>query len=85
MKKEWQMQGREGRGERDGRGLRREMEEKRTVAKIGMTVSLGVLVATGMMRGRGAKVLHIWSGLALIGFSVWHHRLYRAPNRNHPE
>lgn len=50
---------------------------KRSVAKLGMTLSMGALVATGMMRGRGAKVLHLWSGLALIGFSAWHYQLYQ--------
>ncbi len=50
---------------------------KRSVAKIGMTLSMGALVATGMMRGRGARVLHLWSGLALIGLSAWHYQLYQ--------
>jgi hypothetical protein len=57
------------------------MDEKKSVAKIGMTISLGALVVTGLMQGRGAKTLHIWSGMALVGFSVWHHRLYQPQNR----
>lgn len=56
-------------------GLQR--QRQRSVAKIGMTLSMGALVATGLMRGRGARTLHVWSGVALIGFSVWHHALYR--------
>jgi len=64
-----------------GRERRRQMESKRSAAKIGLTMSMGALVATGLMRGRGARILHIWSGLALIGFSAWHHQLYRSARR----
>ncbi len=53
------------------------LEEKKQVAKIGMTLSMGALVATGLMRGRGAKLLHLWSGIALIGLSAWHYHLYQ--------
>ncbi len=49
---------------------------KRTAAKAGMTASLVALTATGFMKGRGAGTLHIWSGAALIGFSLWHYSLY---------
>ena len=55
------------------------LKDKRTTAKIGMTLSLGALTATGLMRGRGAKILHIWSGIALLGLSAWHYNLYRRP------
>jgi hypothetical protein len=67
--------GRRVKGSRDG------VESKRSVAKIGMTLSLGALITTGLMRGQGAKILHIWSGVALIGFSAWHYHLYRHENR----
>jgi hypothetical protein len=53
------------------------LERKKTAAKTGMTLSLGVLVVTGLMRDRRARTLHVWSGVALVGFSAWHHRLYR--------
>ena len=54
------------------------LEDKKKYAKVGMTVSMGVLTATGFMQEkRGAKALHIWSGAALIGFSLWHHMLYQ--------
>jgi hypothetical protein len=59
---------------------RARMDEKKSVAKVGMTLSLGALVITGLMQGRGAKILHIWSGVALVGFSVWHHCLYQPVN-----
>ncbi|MGD8387084.1 MAG: hypothetical protein PVG49_08075 [Desulfobacteraceae bacterium] len=59
------------------------MERKRSVAKAGMTLSLGALIVTGLMQGRGARTLHIWSGVSLVGFSIWHHRLYQpAPRGN---
>jgi hypothetical protein len=60
---------------------RARMDEKKSVAKMGMTLSLGALVVTGLMQGRGAKILHIWSGMALVGFSVWHHCLYHPSDR----
>lgn len=69
------------RDRRTGKGRRKEIEEKKSIAKIGMTASLGSLVVTGLMRGRGAKALHIWSGIALMGFSWWHHQLYQPKNR----
>jgi len=52
--------------------------EKRDLAKLGMVVSMGTLMVTGFM-GREASRMHIGSGLALIGFSYWHYRLYQ-PN-----
>ncbi len=58
-----------------------ELERKRNAAKTGMALSLGALVATGLMRGRGAKILHVCSGVSLVGFSYWHFNLYRPPNR----
>ena len=53
------------------------LEDKKKYAKTGMTVSLGVLAVTGFMQGKGPKALHVWSGAALIGFSMWHHMLYQ--------
>lgn len=51
-------------------------KEQREVAKIGMVASMGTLLISGFM-GREASRLHIGSGLALIGFSYWHYRLYQ--------
>jgi len=70
------------RDRRTGKERRKEIEEKKSIAKIGMTASLGVLVVTGLTRGRGAKALHVWSGIALMGFSWWHHQLYQPKSRN---
>jgi hypothetical protein len=50
--------------------------EQRDLAKIGMVASMGTLLITGFL-GRKASRLHIGSGLALIGFSYWHYRLYQ--------
>jgi hypothetical protein len=51
------------------------LKNKKKVAKMGMTISLGSLVLTGIMHFKGHKSLHTWSGIALLGFSFWHHRL----------
>jgi hypothetical protein len=52
------------------------LTEKRDLAKIGMVTAMGTLLVTGFM-GKEASRLHIGSGLALIGFSYWHYRLYQ--------
>jgi len=52
--------------------------EKKVAAKTAMTLSIGALAATGLMKGGGAKVLHMWSGIALMGFSYWHYKLYQS-------
>lgn len=60
---------------------REPMERKRTAAKIGMALSLGTAVTTGLMQGRGSRVLHLFSAVALVGFSVWHNSLYQSATR----
>ncbi|MFH1137680.1 MAG: hypothetical protein V1816_16560 [Pseudomonadota bacterium] len=65
-----------------GRGESRSPSEgKKTAAKAGMILSLAALAVTGLMFGRGARVLHLWSGMALVGFSFRHYNLYRRPSR----
>ncbi len=64
-----------------------ELKRRRSLAKTGMTASLGVLAATGIMEGLGnrrsaVKTLHLVSGFALIGFSLWHYSLYSQPGRS---
>lgn len=59
------------------------LTDKRTLAKAGMAVSLGTLVATGLMennRNDTLKRVHLWSGFALVGFSYWHYTLYQKPS-----
>ena len=57
------------------------VKNKKKVAKVGMTVSLGSLVLTGLMHFKGHKSLHTWSGIALLGFSFWHHRLNKRKSK----
>ena len=45
----------------------------RSIPKAGMVGSLGTLIASSIVRFKGAKTLHVWSGVALVGFSLWHY------------
>ncbi|TVM16934.1 hypothetical protein DPQ33_11060 [Oceanidesulfovibrio indonesiensis] len=51
--------------------------DQREWAKAGMAASMGMLVFTGFLEGDAARKWHIASGVALIGFSWWHHSLYQ--------
>ncbi|MDR2080474.1 MAG: hypothetical protein LBP54_01100 [Campylobacteraceae bacterium] len=54
------------------------LKTKREIAKVGMTASLGVLtISAFMLKNKSAKKAHIAAGIALIGFSYWHHKLYQ--------
>ncbi len=57
------------------------VKDKKKVTKVGMTISLGSLVLTGLMHFKGHKSLHTWSGIALLGFSFWHHRLNKRKSK----
>ncbi len=47
-------------------------------AKTGMIVSLLAAAGTAFFQdNKKAKCLHIVSGVALVGFSYWHHSLYK--------
>lgn len=64
-----------------------DLKRRRSLAKVGMTTSMGVLAATGIMEGLGNKspsmrTFHVASGLALIGFSLWHYSLYGNRSRS---
>ncbi len=55
------------------------MAQQRKLAKDAMTISMAVLTVTAMtgVRRRGlSRSLHLASGVALIGFSLWHNSLY---------
>lgn len=55
-----------------------DLDTKKEIAKIGMTASMGITVATSFyMKNRLMKNLHIGAGVALVGFSFWHHMLYQ--------
>lgn len=56
-----------------------DIASRRALAKAGMTVSLGLLLVTaltGTRRRTLSRAVHLWSGAALAGFSLWHHCLY---------
>ena len=54
------------------------LDTKKEIAKIGMTLSLGTLVLTSLnLKSKTSKVLHTTSGVTLLGFSIWHHFLYK--------
>lgn len=47
-------------------------------AKTGMIVSMAAAVGTAFfLDNKRTKYLHIASGVALVGFSYWHHSLYK--------
>ena len=53
------------------------LSAKRKLAKDAMTISLGVLVATALMkRTKVVKSVHLISGVLLVGASYYHHTLY---------
>lgn len=52
------------------------IESKREFAKLGMSASLLACVGSAFFKGNFARNLHIASGVALVGFSIWHHSLY---------
>ena len=52
------------------------VESKREFAKLGMSASLLICVGSAFFKSDFAKNLHIASGVALVGFSIWHHSLY---------
>ncbi len=52
------------------------VESKKEFAKLGMSASLLVCVGSAFFKGNVARNLHIASGVALVGFSLWHHSLY---------
>jgi len=54
-----------------------DLEVQKEVAKVGMTVSMGLTVATAFkMKNKKIKNLHVGAGVALVAFSLWHHSLY---------
>ncbi len=57
-------------------------ELQREAAKIGMTATLGVTVATSLfMKNKAAKKAHIYAGVAFCGFTLWHTFLYDKPKK----
>jgi hypothetical protein len=52
-----------------------QLKTQKSIAKIGMSGSLGALFVSGFLKFHGAKQLHIYSGFGLLAFSLWHHFL----------
>ncbi|GAB0056171.1 hypothetical protein SIID45300_00476 [Candidatus Magnetaquicoccaceae bacterium FCR-1] len=50
-------------------------------AKVGMGTALATLVGTALIGGRVLKQVHLVSGVALLGFTLWHWRLNRPGTR----
>lgn len=62
----------------NGEKNRVDLDTKKELAKVGMSTSLALTVATAFfMKNRSAKRLHVVAGTALVGFSFWHHMLYQ--------
>lgn len=69
--------------ETKGLNISFDLDTKKEIAKIGMTASLGIVTATSFyMKNNFMKNLHIGSGVALIGFSFWHHMLYQPDKKD---
>lgn len=53
------------------------LSTKKELAKIGMSISMGLVVLTAFnTKNKFSKNLHILSGAALVGFSYYHTKLY---------
>jgi hypothetical protein len=60
-----------------------DLETKKEAAKIGMTASMAIVVGTSFgMKSKIMKNLHIGAGVALVGFSLWHHMLYQPSKKS---
>ncbi|MFA7084480.1 MAG: hypothetical protein WC141_08105 [Arcobacteraceae bacterium] len=65
---------------------RLDLDTKKELAKIGMTASMGITVATAFfMKNKFMKNLHIVAGTSLVGFSLWHHLLYQSHKKDSVE
>lgn len=59
-----------------------DLDTKKELAKIGMTASMGITVVTSLyMKNKTMKYLHVGAGVALVGFSYWHHSLYQGDKK----
>ena len=48
-----------------------------------MTASMAIVVGTSFgMKSKIMKNLHIGAGVALVGFSLWHHMLYQPSKKS---
>ena len=64
--------------QRKSKGKAMSNNKSKEFAKAGMVVSLMVTTGTTFfLDNKKVKYLHIASGVALLGFSFWHHSLYK--------
>ena len=60
-----------------------DLDTKKEAAKIGMTASMAIVIGTSFgMKSKIMKNLHIGAGVALVGFSLWHHMLYQPSKKS---
>ncbi|MBR8462195.1 helicase [Campylobacter sp. faydin G-24] len=53
------------------------LQTQRTIAKVGMGISLGLVTLTAFnMKNRFSKGLHVAAGVSLVAFSFYHYGLY---------
>lgn len=43
------------------------------LAKTGMIATMGATLYSGFAKGKMAKMIHPWAGVAMVVFSYWHH------------
>ncbi len=53
----------------------------KTAAKVGMVATLGASAASGLLKFKGAKPLHLWASVAFIGFTALHWAVSTRPQR----
>ncbi len=57
--------------------VKKNIVQKREIAKIGMSVSLALTVGSAFfLKTKAGKQIHVTAGLSLAAFSLWHHLLY---------
>ena len=62
-----------------------DLDTKTEVAKLGMAAPMVVVVGTTFnLKNRTMKNLHTGAGVALLGFSLWHHMLYQPAKKKAP-
>ncbi len=59
--------------------------KQKKVAKIGLVSSMALTAISGFVDNNYAKKIHVASGFALIGFSVWHASLYEKNKKRKTE
>ncbi|WP_419781441.1 hypothetical protein [Maridesulfovibrio sp.] len=55
--------------------------KSKTAAKVGMVATLGASAASGLLKFKGAKPLHLWASVAFIGFTALHWAVSTRPQR----